>query len=183
MPGVLTHTPAHVVRQLMVDLALGVTPPGIVGQWPIFVRKEPDTPDDVITVYNTVGTDSGRTHFDGEVQEHHGIQVRIRGADEATAEAKTRAIHIALAQVFRVEVVVGSSTYLVQSIAQGSAIGLTGPAGVNPLGYQPQVSKRSLFTINALVSVRQSLIPGNAYTTFAGEGYTNNAGEYYTTGA
>jgi len=79
MPGTLTHSPSDIVRQLLVNLALGVDPTtDETSDWPIYESREPDLPDDCITVYNTADKLQGRTMTDGETQGQEGIQVRIR---------------------------------------------------------------------------------------------------------
>lgn len=97
MPGLLAHSPADITRYLLIDEGLGTLPTDS-SSWPVFVGVEADTPDNVITVFDTTSRLDGRTHNEGEVAERQGIQVRVRARDHATAYAKAQAITIALDQ-------------------------------------------------------------------------------------
>lgn len=142
----LADSPATIARQLLVDLGLG-TQPAAAGAWPVYASQEPDTPDNCITVYATQGTDDGRLQVDGSLQGHLGFQVRIRSDGYETGWQKGDAIQTTLAtQVLRETVVVGANVYLVQCVAK---IG-----DILELGKE-QGSYRFLFTINAVLSVRQ----------------------------
>lgn len=146
MPA-LTHSPADVVRWLLVALGLGTDPEG-GDSWPVFAAGEPDSPDNCITVFDTVGTDDGRVMVTGEAVRHPGIQVRVRAKNHATGWAKADAIRTALAQsVYLEAVAVGGNHYLLHS---ASKIG-----NVLALGKESPVSKRSIFTLNCQVSVKQ----------------------------
>ena len=150
MPGILTHSPADVVRRVLIALGLG-TDPSLSPQqsWPVFSDGEPDRPDSVITVYDTAGKRKGRTMTDGEVQEYHGIQIRIRSSAHSAGYLKARALAIALdGDVYQETVTIGSKTYLIHQLSRTS--------DVLRLGKESPVSKRCLFTINALAMVRQT---------------------------
>lgn len=132
----------------MIALGLG-TDPASNGPWPVYAAGEPDKPDSAITVYDTVGRQEGRTHVDGEAQEHHGVQVRVRSAAHTAGYAKARAVAVALDEdVLMNSVHIGAASYRVWAVAR------TGD--VLSLGKESPDSKRSLFTINALVSLRQT---------------------------
>lgn len=142
----LTHSPAHVVRQLLIDLALGVATDG--EPWVVKASAEPDVPDEVITVFDTAGQSDGRVMVDGELQEHQGIQVRIRSKDHPTGWARADRVQSELARnVYDRTVHVGSEAYLVHSLNQ------IGP--ILALGKDSPNSKRSLFTVNMVVSLKQ----------------------------
>lgn len=151
MPGQLDHSPADVVRQLLIDLGLGTaisTAGAPTGAWPVYHASAPPEPDRIITVRSTTGIDGGRSHPDGERLTHHGIQVAIRSVSESEGYIKANAIAIALDQsVRRVTVTVDGVNYLVYCF---SKVG-----DVIPAGKETPTSKRSLFTINPMVSLRK----------------------------
>ena len=148
MSGSLDHSPADVVRQLLIDLGLG-TNPDDSGAWPIYCSQTPSTPDSAITVYDTEGRQGGRVMTDGERQEHSGIQIAIRDANHVNGFAKSKLLAIALDKtVSQNSVVISEATYLVHSISR------TGDVIV--AGKNVPTDKRNLFTINAVVSLRQS---------------------------
>lgn len=145
MSGALSHSPADVVRYMMIDLSLG-TIPTAGGSWPINVSVEPDSPDNCITIYDTEGIQSGSEQVGGEVQEHHGFQVRVRSPTHAVGYAKARAIAQALDTLVAYETVtISSNTYRVESVSRRG--------DVLVLGKDMSNTKRDLFTINYLVSI------------------------------
>lgn len=143
----MTHSPADVVRQLLVDLGLG-TEPSAAGAWPVYATGEPASPDAVITVYDTAGTNDGRSMVSGELFGHAGVQVRVRAATHAAGWTKADTVQEALAEdVYQRTVHVGAATYLVHSL---NRIG-----DVLAIGKESPTSKRSVFTLNMVVSVKQ----------------------------
>lgn len=150
MPGVLVHSPADVVRRVMIAMGLGVSPAnGSTTNWPIYAESEPDRPDNVITVYNTSGRSFGSTQPDGEQQEHHGIQVRVRSITPEAGWTKANALAIALDEdLYQETVTIDGSTYTLHSVDRTGS--------VLPLGRNTPTDKRSLFTINAMAVLRAS---------------------------
>jgi len=147
MSGHLEESPADIIRQLLVDLSLG-TEPSADGSWPIHSTQEPDQPDDCITVYDTEGTQDGRSMIDGERFIHFGFQVRVRHAKHETGYHKADDIAMALDKtVYQNTVTIGANTYLVHAVSRKS-----GPLA---LGREPGTG-RVLFTINAVASIRQT---------------------------
>ena len=154
MSGTLVHSPADVIRTLLIDLGLG-TAPSDEGTWPIYVGQEPDSPDSVITVYDTAGLLQGRTMPDGEMQEKHGFQVRVRDANHYQGYEKAREIAVALDESVSLDGVsvgddagTGKQAYIVYAVSRRG--------GVLSLGKDVQRTKLNLFTINAVVALRQS---------------------------
>jgi hypothetical protein len=146
MPGSLTHSPADVVRRLVIALGLGNDPP--TEPWPVYVGGEPTVPEDVITVYDMLGVNHGREMIGGERQEHHGVMLRFRGREYRATYAKARAVAVALdGDVYLESVAIDASTYRIHCVnRRGDVLAL------NKESFE---TKRSLFTINATVMVRQ----------------------------
>lgn len=146
MPS-LTHSPAQIVARLLATLGLGAYPDGTNAQtWPVYAAGEPDAPDSVITVYDTDGRGHGRSQIDGERQQHHGIQVRVRAGTHALGWPKAQAVAEALdTAVYDAPVTVGGRNYLVHAI--------TRTTDVLALGKGEAGTRRSVFTVNALVSL------------------------------
>lgn len=146
MSGLLTHSPADIVRYALVSLGLGVLPPAT--GWPIYVGQEPPSPDEVLTLYDTTGRDQGRVMYSGERQTMEGIQVRARSRTHVSGWTKLQAVAIALDKdIYDATVTIGAATYLLHSVSR------TG--NVLAPGKENLVSELSIFTVNALVSVRQ----------------------------
>lgn len=151
MSGSLQHGPNDILRYLLIGLGGGLvvaptTPPANPApDWIINVGFEPTSPDNCITVFNTSPILDGRTHPDGETQQHDGIQIRVRSLTEPVGYAKCNAITTALDAILRSSVVIGSSQYLVQSVSH---------RGILYLGKEEGTSRR-IHTINVVMSVRQ----------------------------
>lgn len=152
MSGALTHSPADIVRNLLIELSQG-TAPADSDSWPIYVGQEPDSPDSVITITDSTNILQGRFMF-GEVQEKHGFQVRVRDPEHYGGYEKSQAIAIALDSMASNTVVAvgddagtGSQLYTVYAVSR--------KGGVIALGKDVPRTKMYLFTINAVVTVRQ----------------------------
>lgn len=150
MSGALLHSPADVIRWLIIGLG-GGTNPDLNLAWPVRATREADLPDNCITVYDTTGRDDGRTMTEGERIEHPGILIRIRSSKPKEGFVKAKAIATLLDESVRMNsVAIDSSHYLIENVSR------TG--NVIPLGPAPKDlpnSERSLFTINAVVKLRQ----------------------------
>jgi hypothetical protein len=143
---VTVHSPADVVRWMIVGLGLG-TDPSAAAAWPVYAEGEPPAPDETITVYTTDGVDSPRTMSDGATNGTCGFQVRVRSVRHDSGFQKASEIANKLTDpefVRNLTVTVGASDYLVYSVDY------TG--NVIPLGKESPDSRRSLFTVNAQVT-------------------------------
>ena len=147
MPGALNHTPAYIVSTLMVSHGLG-TSPSANGSWPVYDAREPDYPDDCVTVYTTTGVVHSRAHPDGELAEHYGVQVRVRSAADNSGYAKANAIdEELLKQVYDEAVTISGSSYCVHSFTRSGQI--------NSLGVMAPDDQRTVHTVNYLIRVRK----------------------------
>jgi hypothetical protein len=149
MSNSLRHSPADIVRQVLIDVGLGTDPDLVPLQaWPVYVGSEPTMPDDCITVYNTAGVVDGRSMPDGEILEHRGWQVRVRALDNPTGYQKMDDIRTYMSEVaVQVVTTIASIRYLVFCFAKFGDI--------LDLGKDVPTSKRSLFTLNGLCPIRQ----------------------------
>ncbi len=156
MAGFLQHSPARIIAELLIGGGHGTDPERSPnGIWPIYTGNAPDRPDEIIKVTLTAGMDDGYTNPNKERQEKPGIQILIRSVTEEEGYYKAQTIAIFLDQVQRTlvniaeleDVGTGTMTYILHSIMRTTnviAIGSDVPAG-----------KRQLFTINAIVTLRE----------------------------
>jgi hypothetical protein len=145
------YSPADVLRYLIVLLGYGVLPDPLASSqeslWPTYCSAEPTTPDDVVTTYDTTPRQDGRDMIDGQQWYHYGVQVRVRAVSQLAASAKAQAITRALLEdVNHALVTINSSSYCVNSVSLAS-----GPLF---MGHEGE-SKRPLYTVNLLVSLRR----------------------------
>lgn len=147
MSGSLVHSPAHVVQWLLVALGVGTSPNADpLAAWPIYEDLEPQSPDNVLTVYDTTPRIHGRTNPDGETQQHYGVQVRVRSTTKEIGWAKANDVVTAFDLQYQDVVTVDGSSYHVHAIHHG---------GIIRLGKNVPQTKRSLYTINVMTSIRQ----------------------------
>lgn len=154
MAGTLEHSPADIVRYALIAHGLGFlhTGTGLPVDWTVFCDVEPDRPDNVITVYNTIGRKHGRTNPDRLVQEHEGIQIRIRSRTPKLGYNKAREIAIELdTQVYQEQVIIGSSVYCLHSFNRIGQIIALPKDTTTP-------SRRIVHTFNGLTSIRQNTL-------------------------
>lgn len=147
MPGTLVHSPAQVIKQWLIDEGFGTapaTPPTAHSAWPVFHDNEPASPDSAITITDTQGTTFRKDSF-GTRNEHHGVQIKVRGGTHAVGWPKARAIAVALDTLIDpVTVTVDGTDYCVGMIRR------TGD--VLRLGPEPGSTRRG-FTVNAVAYI------------------------------
>lgn len=84
MTGVLYHSPADIVTQLLVDLGLADahedTDEHLTG-WDVCSSHLPEDPVNAIVVIDTSSRPHRRNQVTGVIGEHYGIQVLVRASD------------------------------------------------------------------------------------------------------
>lgn len=145
MSGALTHSPAEIIRNLLVNLGVG-TLPSAGGTWPISADQRLDTPDNVMTVNDTDARKDGRSMPTGEVFEHPGIQIEVRSGTRGAGFTKAKAVATLLdEEVYNETVTISGKSYTITNVSRSG--------GVMSLGKETPTSKRYLFTINAVVTI------------------------------
>ncbi len=154
MPGLLYHSPARIVAELLIHAGYGTDPERTIGgNWPVYVGKEPDEPDEIIKVSFTQGRDFGDT-ADNERQEWHGIQVMVRSLNEEEGFYKIQRIALFLDQVHRTLVDIAQIEEAGTGTTEYVLNGITRTTNVLPLGSESPQSQRQLFTVNAVAVIR-----------------------------
>lgn len=145
MSELLNDLPSRIVQKLLAELSLG-TLPSSNGNWPVHCNKEPSSPDNAITLYDQEGVTQGRLQVTGQVVSFPGIQFRIRGEDQNTAQAKAISLRNALDTLVPRTVTVEGSRYLVNAVHRtGNLISLG--------RENPTTTNRYLFTLNSTVTI------------------------------
>ena len=140
----MKSSPAKIVSTWLRLMSLGSNPDNNT-DWPVTYGSQPTDPDNIITVYNTVGRQDGRLMATGEVIQHPGIQIRIRATDEDTGWGKAKELCDALDALTRVDVATDEG---VATIQNASRVG-----DIIPLGNDRE-TQRQLFTINLVVTIK-----------------------------
>lgn len=116
--------------------------------WPAFVGNKPDSPDNLIVVNETTGTQDGRDMNSGAYFDRKGLQILVRSNTYPVGEAKSRDIMkdftetITFPLIFQAD---STEYYRINNITRTS--------GPIPIGREMEASKRYQFTVNFLVSL------------------------------
>lgn len=138
--GGLIHSPAEVIRQVLIDLGLGTLPSG-EEEWPVYATNEGGTKDQAITVLDQTGLDDGRWMPTGEATVHHGLQILVRSLDHQTGYRRASRVREAVLRTVRNRAVtVEGVDYTVPCVTR------VGP--ILPLGKDAPVTGRSRFSLN-----------------------------------
>lgn len=133
------------ICQYLLDSSLGTS----AGEWPVTIGFMPDTPNNIITVYDTAGEPDGRVMKTGERIEHPGVQILVRGGNYPTTLAKIISIARSLDRQIRTLIAVDSeSLYILHNVKRTSL--------VIPLGMEKEDDKRRhLFSVNAVITIQE----------------------------
>ena len=146
MAQTLTHSPAQIIRKLLLDQGLAASS----GDWQCFYGKEPNSPDNVISVFGTAGKGFGYAMVNGESMGHDGFQVRVRGKDYKTAFRRADAIATELTETVYQQIV----TIVEDSVTYQYLIAAIGSIGdVLDNGADDTPASRHVFTINCTASI------------------------------
>jgi hypothetical protein len=150
--GSLQDSPADVIAQILINMGLVADPDSSSSSnpdWLISVDQELAVPDDVIEIHNTAGIQSGRVQITGQMSELYGIQFMVRAVDSRIAFAMMNQLAVIVdQQIYRVTVPMNSGkSYFLDSITRtGTPIAL---------GKEAPLTKRYIYTLNAITSVIQ----------------------------
>lgn len=144
MSGILTHTPAYILRTRIINDGKG-TVADENRAWPVYVDGDPNLPDNMITVRDTTNREVGYNQYRKEVQEQYGVQVRIRAKSVPVGFPKYNALVVAIERYINDTLIVDGVTYTFTSYVSSHMF----------VGREMAVSRRPLWTINAMLIVRQ----------------------------
>jgi len=113
--------------------------------WALFVSSLPDKPTKAGVVYDTDGLKDGRIATSGESIIHHGVQLRVRSNDYVEGFAKIEDAVNLISTIKNISVVIGSKTYIINSVSQTSSI--------ISLGVEEGTGRRISWTCNFLMTL------------------------------
>lgn len=155
----LLHTPADVLSRVLIGRGYLAAPAAGTTPWQAYVGGWPDgAPDRVVTLQDTAGIDQGRSQGTGETFQKYGVQVLLRSDRQDAGALKALGLRRQLAED------VGSLGYETIAIPAQTGVGaatyqLTGVSGIGqvlPLGKESPTSRRSMFSMNLLLSIRRT---------------------------
>lgn len=113
--------------------------------WPIYIGTLPDSPDNLISIYDTTPIKDGRM-MSGETIIHPGIQIRVRSRGYTMGFDRLASVIANLDNLKRVQISYNSDSYLISSFQRTS--------DPLPLGVDPDNRLRQGFTVNGTVSLQ-----------------------------
>jgi len=125
MSVITDYSPADVLGQMLINAAQvsdydsNGQP---VGDWPVAINEEKDSPDNVVTLYDIAGGENYRNNIDNRVFGPAGFQVRVRASTQREAWSKASSLYAYLSEgsgggLYMVGVSIGSSYYLVHAVS------------------------------------------------------------------
>lgn len=105
------QSPADVLVEYLVTATSVVTLPTLRLDWPVFVGSLPNDPDNAVSVRDGGGSMDGRSHKTGDVFEHPGIQITVRGKEQQVSWSKANELAGALKLIRGQSVVFNGNTY------------------------------------------------------------------------
>jgi hypothetical protein len=117
------------------------------GDWPISYDTIANAPDNALCVYNTDGRLDGRIMNTGEVVEHPGIEIKIRGTGSGVAYRKAVSLANFLDTICGAPVAIDAKRYILAAITRTTPVLRLG---------QEEGQQRFLYTINAILTVREN---------------------------
>lgn len=163
----LIHTPAEIIRQLILNLELGEPIADPLARWTVFHSNLPELPHDAILISDTEGVLQGREHVEGHLETKYGIQVMVRSNNVSQGYIKATRIKEAFSEdVLRTEVELEGEVYLIQAITCRSPVIDVG---------RDTTGKRYRKTVNAIVSLHNTT-PGTGSGTGSGTGTGTGSG-------
>ena len=147
MGAIVTHSPAEVIRQYLLDQLVGSAPPST--PWPCYVASMPTEGNEAIAVYDaTGGRVQGRHQRGGKTVETRNITIRVRAEDYKTGRSKADSICTLFDLVLRAAVTIDAVPYLINAVSRVSSIKHLGPSDA--------LRQLNLFSVDFLATVSDS---------------------------
>lgn len=145
MSGLLNHSPADVVGQLLVDSGLVEAHTGT--EWPTFINTNPVPNVQCLTTLDTAGFSRGKTHVDSESRLQYGVQLLARSPSPTLPFRKLNELLGFLDQVTNEIVALEGSTYNVFAV--------TATSPILRIGREQPEDVLTVCSLNLIVSLRQ----------------------------
>jgi hypothetical protein len=148
----MKHPAAYLIRQYMLDTALGVWDENASTQWKVFLGSMPDAPDDALCVYETTPMSDGRLMRGGRTINHPGVQIKARGTSYLDTFRKLEACRLQMQFAAKPQVTLEDSTYILHNLSpQGDILALGQEHGAEQ--GTTGTARRWLFTLNLLCTI------------------------------
>ena len=159
--GQMTDSPAAVIAQALIDKGVAYDPSGTASSWQISVDSSLDSPDDALEVHNTDPMFQARNQITGNMEGFHAFQLTVRSVDpeKAWTMANRIARDFDLLPSQNSESINYTNPTVVHqdSTSSNYSIGaVTRKSGPMYVGHDMSSSRRTIYTINAIVPILQN---------------------------
>ena len=120
-------SPAHILRQLALDL-------GVATAEECYAGYLPERSGTTFAMFDVPGLMDGRLHESGETIQHPGVQIRVRADRARTAWQRLEAMLEAFDAVTRRPVTTDAGTWIVLAVTRRSGTFALGPDPEDPRG-------------------------------------------------
>jgi hypothetical protein len=143
----MKHSPALIVRRLLIDEDAVASSVASDASWPCFVSQLPDEPDNAIALFDLDALNSIRL-MNGTFVSLPSIQVRLRSRSHEEGWSKMLNICTVLGESIVVEVELDTSSYLLNNFVRRS--------GIFNLGREDEGKRRYFFTASFMVPITET---------------------------
>lgn len=144
----MTHTPAHIMREVLINHGEAYLPPdGVGSDWPVYVGSLPITGDRAIALYNMTGNLEGRYMSTGETVDHPQVHFSVRGRNDVQASEKLLGLMEMADTISREAVSLDGKDYTVQAVHRRT--------GILSFGEEPE-RQRNVVAFNAIVTILEN---------------------------
>ena len=158
----LTHSPADVTAQLLIDNGWAADPNAVdsqfhlpTGAWPVWTDREPDEPDNALFAVDEQAVDEGREMIGGAVLRHYGVRLQVRSQDQPVGWKKVHELMTQLSQQVFAQLVQLPDTTVTPAVVKHYQVHCFSKFLPLYLGEQQTGSARRTFhTLTMLVSLR-----------------------------
>lgn len=140
----MSASPAQVLKKALIDATLFKEHTGT--PWPCFVNSMPDTPDMVACCIDTGAEKQGRILRTGEVIQKPAVQIQFRAKTFSDGWSKAKAVEAFLDALYELTVTLDAVNHVIHSVRRHNT--------VLPIGAEPGGTRRELFTLNILLTLR-----------------------------
>ena len=143
----MNYSPARVLYGVLTEGSGSLlTVPTDSEDWPLYVGSMPETPHDCAAIFDTAGIVDAR-EFDGTIAQRFGFTIQFRAETYNDGWVKALAVGDYLATVHNADVTVVVTDFEVESVTQEGT--------VLAIGVEPGTTRRSMFTYNGLVRLKE----------------------------
>jgi len=123
----VNHSPAQILAKYLTDQSIFSAT--LSNDWALFVGHLPQKPSRAGALFDVPGSIDGRYMGTGEVKEHPGVSLQVRGKDSdyKVGKDKLDATLASIQALDSVSISIGGDSYLIENMSRIAAVSALGP--------------------------------------------------------